>query len=240
MGIKFHCPNGHKLNVKAFLAGKKGICPKCGTKMLIPAASEAGLANHDGDSDVEETDASQAAAKHNGAGIAATAAVKEAASPAAPAVSAAPAASPAPGAASANANDPIAEAPAAIWYVRPPSGGQYGPARGDVMRKWISEGRVSSDSLVWREGWTDWQHAGKLFPTLNESGTHAASEKVAAAVSTTVPLSPRASQRAASRYEAKKHDSNTLAIAILVGLGILCLILIGALVYLVMNMNQAS
>ena len=46
MGIKFHCPNGHKLNVKAFLAGKKGICPKCGTKMLIPTVSEAGLAEY--------------------------------------------------------------------------------------------------------------------------------------------------------------------------------------------------
>ena len=55
--------------------------------------------------------------------------------------------------------DPIAEAPAAIWYVRPPTGSQYGPARGDVMRKWIVEGRVSSDSLVWRGGMTGWTPA---------------------------------------------------------------------------------
>src|SRR6187402_765894 len=53
MGIKFHCPNGHKLNVKAFLAGKKGVCPKCGTKFRIPAESEPGLV----DSDLEEGDA---------------------------------------------------------------------------------------------------------------------------------------------------------------------------------------
>src|SRR6185369_10065507 len=172
MGIKFHCPNGHKLNVKAFLAGKRGICPKCGTKMLIPTVSEPGLANSDGDSDVEETDPSQTAAKSNGSGAIAAAAAPLAAAPSAPAVSAAPAtAAPA-------ANDPIAEAPTAIWYVRPPTGGQYGPARGDIMRKWISEGRVSRDSLVWREGWTDWQNAGKLFPTLNESGTHAAAQSV--------------------------------------------------------------
>jgi hypothetical protein len=232
MGIKFHCPNGHKLNVKAFLAGKKGICPKCGTKMLIPTVSEAGLADSEGDSDVEETDPSQAAAKSNGSGAAAAAV---ATTPSAPAVSAAPASS-----AAHAANDPIAEAPAAIWYVRPPSGGQYGPARGDIMRKWISEGRVSSDSLVWREGWTDWQNAGKLFPMLNESGTQAATQAAAPAVSTTVPLSAKASQRAASRYETKKRDSNTMAIAILVGLGILCLILIGILVFVVMRMNQAA
>jgi hypothetical protein len=62
--------------------------------------------------------------------------------------------------------DPIDEAPQAIWYVRPPSGGQYGPARGDVMRKWLGEGRVSPDSLVWREGWGDWRTATETFPSL--------------------------------------------------------------------------
>ncbi len=36
MGIKFFCPNGHKLNVKTFLGGKKAICPKCGAKVLVP------------------------------------------------------------------------------------------------------------------------------------------------------------------------------------------------------------
>ena len=66
MGIKFHCPNGHRLNVKAFLAGKKGVCPKCGAKMRIPTASEPALV----DSDVEEddSDASQHPVKSNGSG----------------------------------------------------------------------------------------------------------------------------------------------------------------------------
>ncbi|MDO5553409.1 MAG: DUF4339 domain-containing protein [Planctomycetia bacterium] len=39
MGIRFFCPKGHKLNVKAELAGKIGICPKCGERMLIPFES---------------------------------------------------------------------------------------------------------------------------------------------------------------------------------------------------------
>ncbi len=39
MGIRFFCPRGHKLNVKAELAGKIGICPKCGERMLIPLES---------------------------------------------------------------------------------------------------------------------------------------------------------------------------------------------------------
>ncbi|HND55851.1 MAG TPA: hypothetical protein PLV92_25720, partial [Pirellulaceae bacterium] len=40
MGIKFHCPNGHKLNVKSFLAGRRGVCPHCGARMMIPLESE--------------------------------------------------------------------------------------------------------------------------------------------------------------------------------------------------------
>src|SRR5688500_2225794 len=36
MGIKFRCPNGHKLNVKSFLAGKRGVCPDCQATFRIP------------------------------------------------------------------------------------------------------------------------------------------------------------------------------------------------------------
>jgi hypothetical protein len=216
MGIKFHCPNGHKLNVKAFLAGKKGVCPKCGTRVRIPLSSEPEL-----ESDVQEPETS-AVSKSNGSGGVA-AAVRPA-----PAVAVAPAAH----LATVTPGDPIDEAPSAIWYVRPPTGGQYGPARGDIMRQWISEGRVSSDSLVWREGWTDWQTAGKLFPALDSPGA-AAPPSPAPSPAPTVPVTPRTSSRTAIRYEAKKHQRNNLAIGIFVGLGILCLALIAALVYLV-------
>src|SRR5829696_8910632 len=41
MGIRFNCPSGHKLNVKEFLAGKRGVCPQCGAKFVIPMPSEA-------------------------------------------------------------------------------------------------------------------------------------------------------------------------------------------------------
>lgn len=41
MGIRFNCPNGHKLNVKEFLAGKRGVCPQCGAKFIIPMQAEA-------------------------------------------------------------------------------------------------------------------------------------------------------------------------------------------------------
>ncbi len=39
MGIRFLCPNGHKLNVKAALAGKRASCPECGVKLTIPAST---------------------------------------------------------------------------------------------------------------------------------------------------------------------------------------------------------
>jgi hypothetical protein len=37
MGIRFLCPNGHKLNVKADLAGMRGSCPQCGVRLVIPS-----------------------------------------------------------------------------------------------------------------------------------------------------------------------------------------------------------
>ncbi|NQT14153.1 MAG: DUF4339 domain-containing protein, partial [Planctomycetes bacterium] len=62
--------------------------------------------------------------------------------------------------------DPLEEAPEAVWYVRPPGGGQFGPAARDVMQGWIDDGRVTPDSLVWREGWRDWQEASAVFTQL--------------------------------------------------------------------------
>jgi hypothetical protein len=45
MGIRFSCPNGHLLNVKDHLAGKRGICPSCGAKFVIPAAADSAEAS---------------------------------------------------------------------------------------------------------------------------------------------------------------------------------------------------
>ena len=41
MGIRFICPScDNKLNVKSYLAGKRGICPKCDARIRIPLASD--------------------------------------------------------------------------------------------------------------------------------------------------------------------------------------------------------
>jgi hypothetical protein len=224
MGIKFHCPNGHKLNVKAFLAGKKGVCPKCGTKVRIPLASEAGLVDSEMDEAGGEAGsvmipngngaiAAAMAASGTPAIGAATAGTGTAISPPMPPVSTTPA----------GVRDPIAEAPTAIWYVRPPSGGQYGPARGDVMRTWLSEGRVSSDSFVWRDGWTDWRIAGQLFPDLQGGNSASAVAAAPALIHTAQPV---------VRTQAKPRNNNSLAIGILAGLAVMILLLLVALGYI--------
>jgi DNA-directed RNA polymerase subunit RPC12/RpoP len=64
----------------------------------------------------------------------------------------------------AEADDPLSEANNVVWYVRPASGGQLGPATNEILRHWLAKGRVKADSFVWREGWRDWQLAGNVFP----------------------------------------------------------------------------
>jgi hypothetical protein len=224
MGIRFYCPNGHKLNVKDFQAGQKGICPHCGAKTEIPLqstrrstkeikalkarkrapASPAGNAATtlppvpENKSGAPKTPFGQmppnvAAGGANAsspsqplptAGGASTPILTQASQmppttlvrtsvkdfveqsnpvPASAQPMPPPVAQP-PGAA-----DPLAEAGGAVWYVRHPSIGQFGPAAGDVMRSWLAEGRVSADSLVWREGWKDWRKASDVFSQLGST-----------------------------------------------------------------------
>lgn len=221
MGIKFLCPHGHKLNVKTFLAGKKGVCPECGERFVVPlesqpkqrvasigvsSALQAGVqAAHEGlpggmhDGHVMATRDEHEPAVVGQAAPGQAVMVPSAGLPAsggqvlggqvvggptagswasAPAAyAAAPVAAPAglpvgvaPQTYAAPAPlDPLTEAPQATWYVRPPSGGQFGPAKSDLLRRWIGEGRVSADSLVWREDWPDWRTAGGLLPGVGDA-----------------------------------------------------------------------
>lgn len=40
MGIVAFCPQGHRVKVKDELAGRKGICPQCGTRFRIPEGGD--------------------------------------------------------------------------------------------------------------------------------------------------------------------------------------------------------
>jgi hypothetical protein len=154
MGIRFYCPNGHKLNVKDFQAGRNGLCPVCGTAMQIPRES-----TRPSSRDAEKR------SRRGQTGVATDVAVAPA--PVAPPVATS---SSAP-AATRGAADPSVEAGDVVWYVRPSAGGQFGPAAAEVMRTWLGEGRVGSDALVWREGWRDWREAGHVFPQLSPRQT---------------------------------------------------------------------
>jgi hypothetical protein len=111
----------------------------------------------------------------------------------------------------------------AIWYVRPPAGGQYGPARGDVMRKWVGEGRVTSDSLVWREGWPDWRPAAKVFPDLGSKSSPSGEIGPVVSETTRRPVRPI------------RKSSSGQGVAIVITLGVVCLGLFVALLYVLMS-----
>jgi hypothetical protein len=176
MGIRFDCPNGHQLHVKAFLAGRRGICPDCGAKLIIPELSaqrEVDPADAPTEIHVEHTVATtnsrrRAAAQRRGRlgrrsaaasqpGRAVATAVPDG-NPTAVAEAVPRAAAPAD-----PTTNPPSETPAeTVWYVRPPAGGQYGPADDATLRQWIHELRIVPDTYLWHSGWAEWQRAGDV------------------------------------------------------------------------------
>lgn len=313
MGIRFYCPNGHKLNVKAFQAGRRGICPFCGAKIQIPLQSTrrsskeerserrragaasgvtpaAGQPASGGAVATEPTRPSATAATSSpDPGATLSAPTPAPAGPSAVSTSARPwpapgtlaatgpatagVATPAsPGAAPGNqpalgpqashpvaasqaataitgiapaagltaavpqggpggpadpqpatlaVPDPLAEAGNVVWYVRPPSGGQFGPATADIMRNWIAEGRISADTLVWREGWRDWQEAREVFPQLGP------------AMASLTPLlgASRATPASAAGRPARRTSSTGTQIALLTGLILVVIALLAVFVW---------
>jgi hypothetical protein len=160
MGIKFRCPNGHKINVKSHQAGKKGFCPKCKIQVDIPLKSQRkGKAERAAERAAAKAGTSNRPTAPAQPGPDMPVATRIVSSAGMPTVTL-------PTAPSSAANDPIAANPELVWYVRPPNGNQFGPAKGELLLSWIKEGRVGPDSLVWQEGWPDWKPAAETFPQL--------------------------------------------------------------------------
>lgn len=174
------------MNVKAFLAGKRGICPHCDARWDIPMESEipdgapkirpnAEATEH---AAPESMDRPEPIAESSPIGTTTAESSSVAQGRALPSFDAV----------ATTREDPIAASPNAVWYVRPSSGGEFGPAKGDVMRRWMEEGRVGADSMVWCEGWAEWQIAGPIFPSLDSSDEQ---PTVAADVPATTPREPK-------------------------------------------------
>lgn len=257
MGIRFFCPNGHRVHVKAALAGKKGFCPDCGERVRIPHESDPAAIKK---SPVNGAVAAAPAKAAHG-DVAVSVAAPGAGSPkvdlfdsdssvnGAIAANASGTKAPAPSKSN-GANvadllppskgrpkspDAIDESPESGWYVRPNGGGQFGPAKGPVMRKWLGEGRVGADSLIWREGWSDWKTASEVFPGLpgdkppepTISISKKSDSESPAPLTGTIPAKPVMPGR-------PKGKSSMGPILLVVGLAVVCLGLAAALVF-VMN-----
>jgi hypothetical protein len=174
MGIHFACHScGKRLNIKRELAGKRGVCPQCETRFRIPLRdSESSLAAEDSSDDMPmKSDPNSTSAANVGLATKATAAGSANAYVATSAQNTA--------AQNTAAQNTAAQAKTsfgildvdddATWYVRPPTGGQYGPAGTMMLRDWIDQGRVTASSLLWRDGWPQWRTASESLPEFAET-----------------------------------------------------------------------
>lgn len=164
MGIRFSCHGcGKPLNIKHELAGKRGVCPECQVKFRIPTEDaetsipldEASVMTspEPGSTAKNETESSDVGAQP----VAVMQEASESTSATAP--TAPETGDSAPG--STDGPELLADDSEGTWYVRPPSGGQYGPASAEVLQNWITEGRVARTALLWRDGWPQWREASE-------------------------------------------------------------------------------
>ncbi len=186
MGIRFACHVcGKQLNIKRDLAGRRGVCPQCQSRFRIPMEDAAQS------TPVEAVRVVQPeAASSTGQGGTAVMAEQKVATQV---VVSSPSASE-PAAQVVVTKDAVTEAdeaggqqsvqevvvprsatgsildqePDATWYVRPPSGGQYGPASTVELQEWIAQGRVAASALLWRDGWPQWRDASEALPELSD------------------------------------------------------------------------
>ncbi len=235
MGIKFNCPDCNEaLNIKAKLAGRRGFCPKCRAKIQIPGTPEPAVVENvqiAEDSPAPDVFEPSTASMSNPIG-------NSPAVPAAEPVAAIPVASELPPVAAAPVSqDPFDEAPNAVWYIRPPGGGQFGPASTELMKQWFAEGRVGANSLVWRDGWADWLVASHVFretTTADDSHTSAAGNS-GVGITTNSQVNPgTADQRKISYYRSKKRKA-TMAITIIT-IGVV--IILALIVLLIIILSQ--
>lgn len=206
MGVRFQCPNGHRLHVKADLAGQRGICPDCGARFIVPSFSGERVA------EVASVGPGVApGAVHDSPFSLGSSIRLESVSEVAPAAT----------------NEAIA------WYVRPAAGGQYGPATADMFQQWVREGRVAADSWVWRTGWERWKAAGEVL-TDSANGRAAAVSHAPADVafeprslnsavgSDIDPLDAR--QTEAHRADLRRRRNRTRSLSLLLGIVALAMI----------------
>ena len=181
MGIRFSCHGcGKPLNIKSELAGRRGVCPDCRIRFRIPRSdSEYSIPLEDAKTARQEMLVGAGAKSDAKSGVVAEITARGATADGIPPHSSGRSAVESdsePTAApnqvdqtSASALDLLSGDSSTTWYVRPPSGGQYGPATAEVLKTWIAEGRVAKTALLWRDGWPQWREASAALPEFADS-----------------------------------------------------------------------
>ncbi len=212
MGIRFACHVCQKpLNIKSELAGKRGLCPQCGARFRIPS-DDAAISIPLEDSGVVTT--SELSPSDVPAVQPAVANLQPVAATVLPS---------------------LLDDASAVWYIRPPSGGQYGPATGEMLRGWISEARVTPTSLVWRDGWAQWRSAAETLAEFGATSSPVPTPPSKAVVRphfvAPVPVAPTVTGDAT--IGSRKSKVAGRRFVIVGGLAALSMTLIGILIFLI-------
>lgn len=155
MGIVAFCPQGHRVKVKDHLAGKKGVCPTCGSRFRIPLASVAEPLVTLPLATVLPLDASVIATLPR----ALPADVKPGQPVVAPRNE--------PGglpAAALPRHAALDERPDLAWSRALPGGTASAPVSAADLRIWLDSGTADGSELVWRADWEDWRPLHDVFP----------------------------------------------------------------------------
>ncbi|MEM9184883.1 MAG: DUF4339 domain-containing protein [Planctomycetota bacterium] len=232
MAIRFKCPNGHTLQVKQELAGKRGACPECRAVVVVPNESTLAPAP----SAADQPAASQPAAAKPLAEPVAAAARPAATEASVDAASAPPPAKPVARAVAKAVAKPVAapqpaapqpaappRAPTGQWYLRADSGEQFGPASDEQFRQWITDRRVAPESYIWRDGWAEWRVA-----------RDAAGELPAPLLPTSVAPDADATS-AATRYVERRKRARNRRVLLAICLLVLTLALGGVLAFVLLS-----
>ncbi len=171
MGIRFRCHHCEtELHVKDFQAGKRGRCPACQGRFRIPPTDAPHSLAPDASLDEKPDSFDTAGGETSQPTIAADAEPSSTCGPAEQQSASQitsqvpePAAPPQATISQPKLPQALQSAVESKWYIRPKSGGQFGPASSQLVWQWLGENRVGRDALVWCEGWPEWLIAAEVF-----------------------------------------------------------------------------
>lgn len=169
MPIDVYCESCQKkLRVPDTVAGKRIKCPKCQSVLSVPAASAAAAPTTPTVTPSAPAAAVKAASASKSGAIPTT-------KPAAPVTP--------------KSSVKLPAQPVEQWFVQTEDGEQYGPVTRTELDQWHTEGRLTTDTQILREGSEQWQWASDLYPDLmpQENAAAPAAEAAPEATKSEIP-----------------------------------------------------